>query len=66
MANIGKVLQIIGPAVDLAFDEGQQPSIYNAVRVTSEGFDVPTPIDVILEVQQHLGEGRVRRPLVAS
>ena len=60
MANIGKVLQIIGPAVDLAFDEGQQPSIYNAVRVTSEGFDVPTPIDVILEVQQHLGEGRVR------
>ena len=60
MANIGKVLQIIGPAVDLAFDEGQQPSIFNAVRVTSEGFDVPTPIDVILEVQQHLGEGRVR------
>ena len=60
MANIGKVLQIIGPAVDLAFDQGQQPSIFNAVRVTSEGFDVPTAIDVILEVQQHLGEGRVR------
>ena len=60
MANIGKVLQIIGPVVDLAFDEGQQPSIFNAVRVTSEGFDVPTSIDVILEVQQHIGEGRVR------
>ena len=36
------------------------PPIYQALRVTSEGFNVPTPIDVILEVQQHLGEGRVR------
>ncbi len=60
MANIGRVLQIIGPAVDIEFDEGQQPSIYNALRITSEGFDVPEPLDVIVEVQQHLGEGRVR------
>ena len=60
MANIGKILQVIGPAVDVAFDEGQQPTIYNALRVTSEGFDVPEPLDVIVEVQQHLGEGRVR------
>ena len=60
MANIGKVLQIIGPAVDVAFDEGNQPSIFNALRITSEGFDVPEPLDVIVEVQQHLGEGRVR------
>jgi F-type H+-transporting ATPase subunit beta len=36
------------------------PPIYQALRVTSEGFDVPSPISVILEVQQHLGEGRVR------
>ena len=60
MANTGKVLQIIGPAVDVEFDEGQQPLIYNALRITSEGFDVPEPMDVIVEVQQHLGEGRVR------
>ena len=60
MANIGRVLQIIGPAVDIEFDEGQQPPIYNALRITSEGFDVPEPLDVIVEVQQHLGEGRVR------
>ncbi len=60
MANIGKILQVIGPAVDVEFDEGQQPPIYNALRVTSEGFDVPEPLDVIAEVQQHLGEGRVR------
>ncbi len=58
--NKGKVLQIIGPAVDVEFDEGQQPSIHNALRITSEGFDVPEPLDVIVEVQQHLGEGRVR------
>ncbi|MEW5977517.1 MAG: F0F1 ATP synthase subunit beta [Acidobacteriota bacterium] len=58
--NIGKVAQVIGPVVDLAFDEKQLPPIYTAVRVTSEGFEVPRPIDIIVEVQQHLGEGRVR------
>jgi len=42
------------------FPEGHLPPIYNAIRVTSEGFTVPQPINVILEVQQHLGEGRVR------
>ena len=49
-----------GPAVDVQFEEAQMPPIYQALRVTSEGFDVPVPINVILEVQQHLGEGRVR------
>jgi len=58
--NIGKVIQIIGPAVDVAFEEGHLPSIYTALRLTSEGFDVPAPIDIIVEVQQHLGESRVR------
>jgi F-type H+-transporting ATPase subunit beta len=58
--NIGKVVQIAGPAVDVQFSEGSLPPIYQALEVTSEGFNVPTPISVILEVQQHLGEGRVR------
>jgi F-type H+-transporting ATPase subunit beta len=58
--NIGKVIQISGPAVDVQFEEATMPSIYQALRVTSEGFDVPQPIDVILEVEQHIGEGRVR------
>jgi F-type H+-transporting ATPase subunit beta len=58
--NIGRVIQIAGPAVDVQFSEGGLPPIYQAVRVSSEGFKVPAPIDVILEVQQHLGEGRVR------
>src|SRR6201999_3181224 len=58
--NIGKVISISGPAVDVQFDEAKMPPIYQAIRVTSEGFDIPQPLDVILEVQQHLGEGRVR------
>src|ERR1700744_3697552 len=58
--NIGKVISISGPAVDVQFDEAKMPPIYQAIRVTSDGFDVPHPLDVILEVQQHLGEGRVR------
>ena len=58
--NVGKVIQIAGPAVDVEFTEASLPPIYQALRVTSEGFKVPVPIDVVLEVQQHLGEGRVR------
>jgi F-type H+-transporting ATPase subunit beta len=58
--NIGKVIQISGPAVDVQFEEAKMPPIYQALRVVSDGFAVPTPISVILEVQQHLGEGRVR------
>src|SRR5437870_10232741 len=58
--HVGKVVQIIGPVVDVEFSEGYLPPIYQALRVVSEGFDVPTPINVICEVQQHLGEGRVR------
>jgi len=58
--NIGKVIQISGPAVDIQFSEANLPPIYEAIRITSEGFDVPEPISIIVEVQQHLGEGRVR------
>src|SRR5919205_86600 len=57
---VGRVVQIIGPVVDVEFEEKHLPPIYQALRVTSEGFDVPTPVDVICEVEQHLGEGRVR------
>jgi F-type H+/Na+-transporting ATPase subunit beta len=60
VAQIGRVIQIAGPAIDIQFPEGQIPEIRTAIRVTSEGFDVPTPIDIIVEVAQHIGEGRVR------
>src|SRR6201993_3274561 len=58
--NIGHVVQITGPAVDVQFTEASLPPIYQALRVVSDGFKVPQPINVILEVQQHLGEGRAR------
>src|SRR6201981_1669726 len=60
MENIGHVIQITGPAVDVQFTESAMPPIYQALRVVSDGFNVPAPINVVLEVQQHLGEGRVR------
>ncbi|HET9099870.1 MAG TPA: F0F1 ATP synthase subunit beta [Acidobacteriaceae bacterium] len=58
--NIGHIIKVAGPAVDVQFEEATMPPIYQALRVTSEGFNIPTPLDVIVEVQQHLGEGRVR------
>src|SRR5580692_10584780 len=57
---VGKVVQVSGPAVDCEFPEGRIPLVYTAIRVTSEGFNVPEPIDIICEAQQHIGEGRVR------
>src|SRR6202521_4469057 len=58
--NVGHVVQITGPAVDVEFSEANMPPIYEAIRVVSDGFNVPSPINVVLEVQQHLGEGRAR------
>src|SRR6516162_7158027 len=58
--KIGHVVEVIGPVVDVLFQEHHLPAIHNAVRITSEGFNVPEPIDVVAEVEQHLGEGRVR------
>jgi F-type H+/Na+-transporting ATPase subunit beta len=58
--RIGHVIEVIGPVVDVQFEEGHLPRIHNAVRIISEGFDVPEPIDLIAEVAQHLGEARVR------
>jgi F-type H+-transporting ATPase subunit beta len=58
--GIGKVVQVIGPVVDVQFEEDKLPAIFNAIRISSEGFDVPVEIDIVAEAQQHLGEGRVR------
>src|SRR3989337_2906920 len=57
--KVGKVVQVIGPVVDIEFEGGHLPEIYNAVRITSEGKGGQA-IDVIVEVEQHLGENRVR------
>ncbi len=55
-ANVGRVVQVIGPVVDVEFDQ-DIPPIYQALHIKAEG---ESPIDVIAEVQQHLGENRVR------
>jgi F-type H+-transporting ATPase subunit beta len=57
---VGKVIQVAGPAVDIQFPEGAIPPIRTAIRITSEGFNVPSPLDVMCEVAQHIGENRVR------
>src|SRR3954452_14189755 len=57
--QVGQIVQIIGPVVDVEFKD-YLPPIYQALRITSDGFNVEQKIDVIAEVQQHLGEGRVR------
>src|SRR6202522_2381508 len=56
----GHIVEVIGPVVDIQFEEGHLPFINNAVRITSEGFNVPEPLDIVAEVAQQLGEGRVR------
>ncbi len=55
--NTGKVVQIIGPVMDVEFPD-RLPAIYNALQVKSNAGGVA--IDVIAEVAQHLGENRVR------
>jgi F-type H+-transporting ATPase subunit beta len=60
MSKMGKVVQIIGPVVDVEFGDGHLPEIYNAVRITGEPEGSGVAIDIIGEVEQHLGENRVR------
>src|SRR5213593_2051005 len=56
----GKVIQVIGPAVDIEFEEGHLPAIYNAIRILDKGELGKVPIDVVAEVANHIGENQVR------
>jgi F-type H+-transporting ATPase subunit beta len=60
MSKIGKVVQIIGPVVDVEFGDDHLPEIYNAVHITGADEGSGVAIDVVAEVEQHLGENRVR------
>ena len=57
--NIGKVIQVIGPVLDVEFEAEKLPEIYNALRITAKS-DSGTDIDVTSEVQQHIGRNQVR------
>ncbi|MEO1527212.1 MAG: F0F1 ATP synthase subunit beta [Planctomycetota bacterium] len=61
---VGKVTQVIGSTFDAEFPEGQMPEIYNALAIKSEHKGVS--IDLVGEVQQHLGGGRVRAIALGS
>src|ERR1043165_8105313 len=56
--NVGKIVQIIGPVVDVEFEAGHLPEIYNALSIKSG--TGPGALDSVAEVEQHLGENRVR------
>src|SRR6266542_1045146 len=60
--NTGHIVQIIGPVLDVQFEEGQLPNIYDALRVRNENQNT----DVIAEVQQHTGNNWVRAVAMAS
>jgi F-type H+-transporting ATPase subunit beta len=57
--NVGKIVQVIGPVLDVEFEAGRLPEIYNALRIQAKSA-ASGDIDVIAEVEQHLGENRVR------
>src|SRR5262249_21305305 len=59
MPSIGRITQIIGPAIDVEFPDGNLPAIYNALQVTNPAIN-DQPWNLVVEVAQHLGEKTVR------
>ena len=64
MNNTGRVLQVIGPVIDVEFLPEQLPAIYNAVSI--EGDNDGAKIKIIAEVMQHLGDSTVRCVAMSS
>ena len=62
--NVGKVIQVIGPVLDVEFDREKLPDIYNALSVKSS--EDGQEIDLVAEVQQHIGRGMVRAVSMTS
>lgn len=68
--NIGKVIQVIGPVVDIEFPSGNLPKIYNAVKIVGDkavaAQDTEGQMELLVEVMQQIGENRVRCVAMAS
>ncbi len=66
--SIGRVIQVIGPVVDVEFPQGQLPNIYNALRIEQPEDKVAgkPAVRLTLEVAQHLGDNRVRGVAMSS
>jgi F-type H+-transporting ATPase subunit beta len=63
--NIGRVVQVIGPVLDVEFESEHLPELYNALRIRGKT-DAGTDIDVVVEVQQHIGRNQVRAVAMSS
>jgi len=63
--NVGKVVQVIGPVIDVEFEPEKLPELYNALRVDYAGDGTP-PVHVTLEVEQHIGRNQVRAVAMSS
>jgi len=57
--NKGRITQVIGPVVDVEFEAGKLPEIFNALKVTNPSI-ADRELNLVLEVAQHLGENTVR------
>lgn len=56
----GVIIQVIGPVVDIEFSDGNIPEVLNAIKIPTKNVETGEDLDLICEVQQHLGENRVR------
>jgi len=63
--NIGKVVQVIGPVLDVEFEPERLPELYTALRVEGEGAP-GQPVRLVAEVQQHIGRNQVRAVAMSS
>jgi F-type H+/Na+-transporting ATPase subunit beta len=63
--NFGKVVQVIGPVLDVEFESEHLPELYNALRIRGKT-DAGANIDVVVEVQQHIGRNQVRAVAMSS
>jgi F-type H+-transporting ATPase subunit beta len=57
--NEGKIVQVIGPVIDIEFPRGQLPLIFNAVKITNPRIN-DKELNLVAEVAQHIGENTVR------
>jgi F-type H+-transporting ATPase subunit beta len=63
--NMGRVVQVIGPVLDVEFESENLPELYNALRIRGKA-DSGADIDVVVEVQQHIGRNQVRAVAMSS
>src|ERR1051326_2193493 len=63
--NIGRIVQVIGPVLDVEFEAEHLPELYNALDITGKT-EAGEDIHVVAEVQQHIGRNQVRAVAMSS